>query len=330
MQGNETRNQHFVSRAEQKLNACNPSSTSGKFRIYSYQIVDRDAYKIDLENPRGRQIESTLSMLDLFSFDVPGAGRVRMNLESLFHKYEENIEVCTKSLLEKLERNSADIKTEIIDLFSAKLLNFVRNPYCIEKVLNSFPGIASFEPTNPELLSIYHQIITGQKPHQVYLCEQLGISHQTYIQWLRLMFILLMPLGNDHPNLFESIINALFEQRNTQSAAFIFQYDDDHCLLSDRGFCQPIPDGPHMSMSFNLCSTAFVDYVFADAATLVQGRAAPEFLERTLAAWIQRPQLSINVTMMKNNRDMLARYNRRVIEQCRERVYCAAKTGPVL
>jgi hypothetical protein len=29
---------------------------------------------------------------------------------------------------------NADIKAEIIGLFAAKLLNFIRNPFCIEKV----------------------------------------------------------------------------------------------------------------------------------------------------------------------------------------------------
>ena len=97
-------------------------------------------------------------------------------------------------------------------------------------------------------------------------------------------------------------------------------------MLSDRSYCQPIPDGPHMAMSFNLCSTAFVDYIFADAATLVEGRAAPAFVAFALNNWRQRPQATINVTVTKNNRPMLARYNRRVIE----RVYCAEKAGIVL
>ena len=330
MRGNETRNQHFVPQVEQKLNAINPGSASRKFRIFSFRIVDRDAYQIALENPRGHAIASTLSMLDLFSFDVPGGGRVLMKLEALFHKYEENIEIYTSSLLEKLAKNGADIKTEIIDLFAAKLLNFVRNPFCIEKVLNSFPGVAAYEPTDPDLLETYRLIITGRKPHQAHPCEQLGISHQTYVEWLRLMFVLLMQTGPDRPNLFEGMIKRLFEARDTQAAAFVWAYDQEPCLLSDRSFCQPIPDGPHMAMSFNLCSTAFVDYIFADAATLVQGRGSPAFIESALATWRQRPQATVNVTMTRNNREMLARYNRRVVEQCRDRVYCAAKTGIVL
>ncbi len=330
MRGNETRNQHFVPQVEQKLNASNPDSTSGKFRIYSFRITDREAYRIELEAPRGRAIASALSMLDLFSFDVPGGGPLRMNLEALFHKYEANVAIHTKDLLEKLAAGSADIKTELIDLFTAKLLNFVRNPFCIQKVLNSFPGVGLYEPTDPELLAVYRLIINGQKPHQAHLCRQLDVSQETYVEWLRLIFVLLMQTGDVRPNLFEGMIKGLFEARDTQAAAFVWTYDQDVCLLSDRSYCQPIPDGPHMAMSFNLCATAFVDYIFADAASLVEGRAAPAFVAHALAAWRQRPQATINVTVTKNNQPMLARYNRRVVEQARERVYCAAKTGIVL
>jgi hypothetical protein len=179
MRGNATRNQHFLPRVEQKLNALNPGSTSGKFRIYSFRLVNRQTYEIALENPRGHSIDATLSMLDLFSFDVPGGSRLRVNLEELFHKYEVNVESHTRGLLAKLAVRDADIKAEIIDLFAEKLLNFIRNPFCIEKVLNSFPGIASYEPTDPELLATYLKIVTGRKPHQAYLCAHLGISDQT-------------------------------------------------------------------------------------------------------------------------------------------------------
>jgi hypothetical protein len=66
---------------------------------------------------------------------------VRMNPEELFHKYEVNVESYTTGLLKKRESRDADIKGEIIDLFAAMLLNFIRNPFCIEKVLNSFPSV---------------------------------------------------------------------------------------------------------------------------------------------------------------------------------------------
>jgi len=329
MLGNVTRNQHFLTQGEQRLNALNPKADSSNLRIYSFTVVDRENYTLALESPNGRPIGSNLSLFDLFSFDVPGNSRLRLNFESLLQKYEGYIEAHTKSLLAKLNARSGDIEAEIIDLF-AKLLNFVRNPFCIAKVLNSFPGVARFDPTDPALLADYRRIVTGRKPHQTHLCTQLGISDAQYVEWLRLLFMLLMPMAANRPNFFEEMIKNLLENRKMHVAAFVCEYDDHRCLLSDRGFSQPIADGPHMAFSFNLCATAFVHYIFADPATLVQGKASPEFIAQAIANWERLPTKQINVTFLRNNLGMLVRYNRRVVEQCYRRVYCSVKDGLVL
>ena len=327
---NDTRNQHFLPRAEQKLNAMNPQADAHKLRIYSFEVVNRENYTLALESQNGRLIGNNLSLFDLFSFDVPGGSRLRLNFESLFQKYEEYIADHTKSLLAKLNASSGDIKAEIIDLFAAKLLNFVRNPFSIIKVLNSFTGVASYDPTDPALLATYRRIVSGRKPHQTHLCVQLGISDAQYLEWLRLLFMLLVPMAEGRPNLFEEMIKSLLENRKMHIAAFVCEYDSARCLLSDRGFSQPIENGPHTAFSFNLCATAFVDYIFADPAILVQGKASPEFIARVIASWERLPEKQINVTFLRNNLDMLARYNRHVIEQCYKRVYCSVKDGLVL
>lgn len=328
---NDTRNQHFLPRVEQKLNALNPQAETKNLRIYSFRLADRESYSLALECPNGRSIGSNLSLFDLFSFDVSGDSRLRMNFESLFQKYEAKIESHTKGLLGKLNSRSDDIKAETIDLFAAKLLNFVRNPFSIEKVLNTFPNLARYDPTDPALLASYRRIVSGKKPHQAYLCSQLGINDRQYVEWLRVLFMLLaQTAGETRPNLFEEVIKGLVENRKTQVSAFVWEYDDERCLLSDRGYCQPIADGEHMAFSFNLCSSAFIDYIFADVSTLMQGRASPEFLAHALASFEKRPEVTLKVTLTRNDRAMLARYNRRVIEQCYERVYCSAKDGLVL
>jgi hypothetical protein len=329
MQANETYNQHYLSKVEQKLNARNPNAAAGNLRIYSFEVVDRETYALSLENPNGKTIWKNLSLFDLFSFDVLDGNGLRLNFESLFQKYETSIEVHTKSLLAKLNRNDPDIKAEIIDLFAAKLLNFVRNPFSVVKVLNSFRGLANYDPTDAALLADYRRIVTGKKPHQARLCSELGISEEQYVTWLRLLFMLLVPLVDGQPNIFEHVIKTLLENRKTHVAAFVFEYDNERCLLSDRGFSQPIPDGPHMAFSFNLCATAFVNYVFADPATLLGGKAPPEFLARALAAREQF-ESQIHVTFQRNHLGMLAQYNRHTIYQCFRRVYCSAKDGLVL
>ena len=322
---NDTQNQHFVSQVEQRLNALNPQADPSNQRIYSFEVVDRANHKLALENSIGRPIESNLSLSDLFSFDVPGESRLRLNFESLFQKYEDYIKDHTKSLLGKLNAGTGDIKAEIINLFAAKMLNFVRNPFSIVKVLNNFPGLASYDPTDPALLADYRRVVSGRKPQQAHLCAELGISEAQYVQWLRVLFMLLVPMAEGHPNFFEDMIKRLLENRKKHVAAFVFEYDSARCLLSDRGFSQPIADG----FSFNLCATAFVDYTFTDPATIVQGKASPEFIARVIANLERLPEKQIHVTFQRNNLDMLARYNRLAIEQCYKRIYCSVKDGLV-
>jgi hypothetical protein len=145
-----------------------------------------------------------------------------------------------------------------------------------------------------------------------------------------MLFMLLAPIGPDGANLFEGVIKGLFEDRASHIGAFLAVYDEPGVLLSDRGFAQPIADSPQiMAMSFNLCSTAFIDFAFADAAALLQGRANPAFLAYALENWKKRAAATVNMTVMHNDQAMLARYNRRVVEQSHSRVYCSVKEGIV-
>lgn len=325
---NETRNQHFVCRAEQKLNAIDP--TGSKPRIYAFKVTDRDKYTLELESDDGVPISSNLAFLDLFSFDVPGGQPLRHNFEVLFQKYESNISTQTDDLLQKLRIRGGCFRSEIINLFAAKMLNFVRNPFCIAKVLSSFPTLAGYHPTDPVLLASYQRIKNGRRPHQKHLCSQLGITDAQYVEWLSLLFMLLVPMADGCLNFFEEAIKGLLEDRKTYVAATICDFDTDHCLVSDRGFSRPIEDGPHLAFSFNLCSSAFVHFIFADPATLLEGKAHPDFLKKTLADWEQRRESQINVTFLRNNTQLLAQYNRRVIEQCHGRVFCSRKDGLLL
>ena len=51
---------------------------------------------------------------------------------------------------------------------------------------------------------------------------------------------------------------------------------------------------------------------------------------RALADRERLGQKQIHVTFRRNDLGMLARFNRRAVEQCYRRVYCSAKEGLVL
>lgn len=331
VQPNDTTNQHYLSRVEQKLNAMNPQANPENYKIYSFKIVDRNSYTLALESHNGKSIYRNLSIFDLFSFDVLGDKKVRHNFESLFNKYEAQVENLTKSLLNKLKGGRYDIETEIVDLFAAKLLNFVRNPFSVVKVLNTFPDLALYEPTNPELLATCHRIVSGRKPHQKYLCTQLGIRDSQYIEWLRLLFMLLRPMVEGRPNFFDESIKGMLSNRKMHIAAYIFDYDSSACLLSDRGFSQPIEEGEHdLAFSFNLCSTAFIHYLFIEPASALRGEVSPECIERSLKYMESLPHNQVHVTFLRNDIEKLKHYNRRVIEQSHCHVFCSIKDGLVI
>ncbi len=330
MPENKTRKQHFLPRVDQKLNALNPQGKNRNLRIYSFYLVDRKNYILTLENLNGVSIDGNLFFLDLLSFDILEDNRLRHNFESLFQKYEEKTELQTAKLLSKLNAGNIDIKTEITDLFAAKLLNFIRNPFCIEKVLNTFPNLALYEPVDATLLDNYRRIVSGRKPHQANLCAYFGISDQQYVKWLRVLFILLVPMREGYLNFFEEATRGLLENRKTYLSVSVCEYDSDRCLLSDRGYSQPLPGSKHLAFSFNLCSTAFINYIFADLDTLIQGLAPPQFIAQAIDSWRNYPLVQFKVEHLRNDHIRLACYNRHVIEQCHGRVYCSTKDGLVL
>ena len=131
---NATSNQHYISQVEQRLNARNPKAKLSNQCIYSLSLVDREAFTLALDPQEGRLISKNLSLRDLFSFDVL-PNNARKNYEEAFKQYEGTLRANTVSLLRKLDQGPEDIKEEILAIFVAKFMNFLRNPYSIKKAL---------------------------------------------------------------------------------------------------------------------------------------------------------------------------------------------------
>ena len=65
---NTTKDQHFISQVEQRLNALNPAARPENQRIYEFKVVDREQHVVELTDVRGKSIVSSLSIFDLFSW----------------------------------------------------------------------------------------------------------------------------------------------------------------------------------------------------------------------------------------------------------------------
>jgi hypothetical protein len=316
---NETKNQHFISQVEQRLNSCNPDAKKKNQKIYSFKIIGREDYQLEKEGKKS--IENNLSLLDLFSFDVVDKS-TRKNLESSFCQYEDNIESNTISLISKLKTNNNDVKKEIVNLFASKLLNFLRNPYCIEKVLNTIGMFSSFTPLNPDHTKIYERVKNGSKPQQYRLCHKFGITADEYNNWLKALFIMLMRSKDHNLNMFEHIIKSLYENQKYFIKVVVFQYIGEHSnkspLLSDRGFTLPSDEDGCLFYSFNLCSSAFIGYAFVD----IERQNIVDAPNKIKELFIKESK-NVQVRYELNNLDALESYNKNTIYQAKEKVYCA-------
>jgi hypothetical protein len=318
----DAKNQHFIAQIEQRLNASNPGAAPDNQRIFSFSVADREHWSVVPDGDRAISIEGNLALYDLFSFDVMSK-RTRMNLESLFGQYEVTIETNTRNLVSKLVSGDANLRAEILEIFAAKFLNFVRSPYSVKKILNTFEQLRQYRPTDPTLLRDFNAVLAGKKPQQDYLCSQLEISASEYQFWLATLFMLLMRPKGGGLNLLERVVKDLYESPSHLVSVFVRWYADEHsdkrCLLSDRGYATPITESGHLAFSFNLCSAAFITYIFTDVPTVAPQGTDPRFVEA-----FKRGRREVTVFPEKNDLIALSNYNRNTVRQCHSRVYCSS------
>ncbi len=313
---NQTKNQHFLPQVEQRLNAINPNAKKENQRIYAFTVEDRISTLIKLQSKNGVKINCTLSLNDLFSFDIPNQNSTRFNFERLFYQYELGIKINTENLINKLRIKHADIKSEVLNIFVFKLLNFIRNPYSIKKILNTFPSLVGLYPTDVMHYQNFQQVLNGRKPQQEFLCKQLNISEEEYTKWLAILFMLLIRLEENKPNFLEQCVKGLFENPDTYSMVIIHTYDEKTCLLSDRGFSNPLPQDDHLVFDFNLYSKGFIRYVFGNIDKLAPQNAPQEMIE-----YYKSMRKAIDVQHSNNDLNALAQYNKIIVTQCFETVF---------
>lgn len=234
------------------------------------------------------------------------------------------MEINTASLLQKLDNGSGDLKKEILEIFVSKFMNFLRNPYSVKKAHNTIGHVLNFHPTDPELLAEYKAVLAGQKPHQAYLCRQLGIRPEEYQMWLLALFMMFMRPAPTEPNFIESMVKGLFETPAGFPMVCVYRYNgeqcDKRCVLSDRGFSSPLPE-PHASFSFNLSSTAFIVYLFASIDHLKLPYVPPP----DVLDLYKKQQKTVRVIPYVNDLPALEKYNQNAIYQCHHAVYSSSR-----
>lgn len=314
MFNNKTRNQHYISQVEQKLNCIDASISREKRRIYQFEALDRESLEYKLSNEIGVKIENNLSFNDLYSLEIFDDA-TRDNFEQYFWKLENQIEYLTKEIL----ANEQLDKDVLLTLFNAKLMNVIRNPYCIISTINTYSLFSNYTPTD-EYLRKYFNKINMMKVHNDLLSE-FDITEEQYKKWLKIIFYMVVPFKLNNGKTFNfasELINKIFDPEKMHLHVAIATHEREVCLLSDRAhvdFSEALP-GNNFGYEFNLTKNAFIHFIFAENSL--------DNLSKLADNKLQIPSLKTHKFV---NKDSLFRaYNSRVIYQCHTNFYAADKS----
>ncbi|MGE9818215.1 hypothetical protein ACQP6V_08485 [Acinetobacter baumannii] len=326
MFNNRTRNQHFIAQVEQKLNSINPSATRNRRRILEFVVNERDQLSYSITKTEGVRIEQNLSFDDLYTFEI-FSDASRNNFERFFSKFESKIELLTHNLLKGIKHKRKITKEEVMELIFCKIMNFVRNPYSIEKVLKTFDSLKTKVPKDTKLLGEFLKISKDNIKISKKTLDSLDVSEDQYIDWLKVIFLFFV-VEQDGKSVGEHTVN------NFVGTTFIhidlFTFDDEICLLSDRGFVdyQPALGKNIFSMSFNLNKNTFLNFNFFEITwdnfrTLVPNDNGRIDLLQKYGDIKKLFRPKIELSLSHNNFDGLKNYNSNVITQCHSNFYAA-------
>lgn len=323
---NFTKNQHFLSQAEQRLNAINPAAKAKNQRIYSFDVLrDEDGVDCKLAEPRSVRIESNLSDIDLYSFSLLD-DKERLNFESAFGKYESEVKLWVDNLISKVSNGTDDVSEEIQRIFLLKFLNTLRNPFAMSALIDVFSKYINYFPTDSELKSIYLKIDSNNIPHADAVCTRYKVTKVQYVSWLKILYLILYVKDGDETNLLESIAKSFYENPLHHIQIFLCVYSKGQSvLLSDKGFSKFDPSGASINYEFNLCDRAHIAYAFTDISKALPDH--PLHGNQQILNLFKKQSKNINLSLIWDNEDMLSAYNQRIMDQSYNSVYCKYKVG---
>lgn len=322
---NKTRNQHFISQAEQRFNSINPNANYNNQRIYSFTVIDRENNLFKLDNKNGIKIQHNLLMQDLFSFDIEDKNN-RYNFEELFQKYEEKLSLSTKSLLHKIDNQNFNLDDEIIDIVISKQVIELRNPYCITKAINTYGRLSNFHPTNPRLYQDYLRIIKGNRPQTERICNTLNITDEQYSTWLRICYMALVDLDNEKASILDKIWRNITKEPKTIFYGMLFHYTKENCIMNDRNSCELVNKNETLLKLYNINSKTFLLFALSTVDDLLKlNENKKNICKNILENTKKLKPYHIFTTTHIDNLNALKGYNRKTAYQCYEHIFCASQ-----
>mgnify|MGYP000996415291 CR=1 FL=1 len=318
------KNQHYISVSEQKLNSIDGSiQERDKIKVYSFDLVDREEHKISLSALCEKKAVKNLSYFDLYTFELLDGGQ-RHCFERLFRRLEDVVGICTNKILDGSEFTVDDF----LNVFKAKILNMIRNPFCIEFTLNNFKQLSGSYPVNQELKAYYDKIDMHTIPVETLI--EFNVSEEKYKQWLKIIFLMITPL-HDQKYILDNIAENFLNLEKYYHIINICKFTNEVCLLSDRGYVNLsslFNQSNGLCFGFNLRRDAFIYLTFLpnDLEMITKQLSIPfnkSMIDEFKAIGIKTIQSSLSIQCHVNNKELLKSYNRHAIYQCAKNVYAA-------
>lgn len=251
---NETKNQHYVSQVEQRMNAINKNASNKNMRIYKFTRNEQGQFGTG----ESSKIENNQCDNDLYTLAIKDNNR--KNLENLMNRLESDysnavskVETSCRSHKDDKGMLSVDID-DIKKILAIKMLTRFRNPYLIKETLRliSFTNeLILDDDRHFEALVALHKA----KNNIDYLSNKYKVTKSEYISWLNTLVGLLLPVKDD--GLFLGMIDEFFEAPEFGKIACIYYYDTDCVLLPDCGTLEMECDNS-ITFGFNVTSKIFI------------------------------------------------------------------------
>lgn len=307
--------QHYISQAEQRLN-----SHDGK-HIYSFDVVDRDSFYVVPSTPHKVSIKNNLYDKHLYTFDKINDEEF-LNFEHQFQKIENNINQSTTSLIDKIRQGDNNILSEVFNIFSAKQLNFIRNPYSIKKVINTYGLLTESHFTDQKLYGL-GQTINAIKDQDIGdRASAYNVTTHEYKKWLYIIFMALAQ-HTKKDNFLTKTIYSLLKDQHFINHALIFKYSNHSPVLLDRGVINYENEGTYIFYA-NLNMSSFIQLSFTNIHEYSKKYSSVKNLDQISDALVNAgPQLSCR--MYTDLMDHLSAFNKESISHSHNNIYCATK-----
>jgi hypothetical protein len=315
------RNHHFISQAEQRLNAIDKTVNNKNQRIYSFDILHREDPKLKASSPKSVRIEENFARTDLYTLSVLESGG-QHNLEDAFFKYENDSSRLAQSLLQKLDSSAPEtLGSELVRLYQLKLINTLRNPYAIRRTLDMFSQLRGVVPADEALRAHFKSLDGAYRPQVEKICAEFKVSEEEYIDWLKVLYLLILQPIEGERNLIEVLMWGLFNNSDAIKSFSVYRYSDD---TKDRGIllCDQIIDlryGEGMQFQmFNLDSSSFILVTNIEIKTQSLIGISSKLKELDF-----RQRNVVHVDYVMDDTNMLRRFNEHCVWLAHLNVFCA-------